>query len=168
MLKMDTSQSAIGAHMVTNTRAISKGRFRTGWTISGLVAAFMFFDVVGKFAKPAPVIAAFARTGWPIELAVPIGAILLICTVLFMIPRTSALGAILLTGYLGGALATNLRLQPAVYKYALPGLFWCADLDRHLAEGAEARSGVPHPKKYSVVDDSVSIFVAKTRSQLPC
>jgi hypothetical protein len=82
-----------------------------GWVLSGLTAAFMLFDVVGKFAKPVQVVDAFARTGWPIELSSTLGAILLVCTALYLVPQTSVLGAILLTGYLGGALATNLRLQ---------------------------------------------------------
>lgn len=105
-------EPAIGVNM-TGTQAIpvSMGRVRTGWVISGLVAAFTLFDVAGKFAKPAAVVEAFARTGWPIQLAVPVGMILLICTALYLIPRTSVLGAILLTGYLGGAVATNLRLE---------------------------------------------------------
>ena len=104
---------------LTTTTPVSKGRVWTGWSITGLIAAFMLFDAVGKFAKPAAVVEAFARTGWPIELSVPLGAILLTCTVLFLIPRTSVLGAILLTGYLGGAVATNLRLQNPLFSYTL-------------------------------------------------
>jgi hypothetical protein len=79
----------------------------------------MLFDAVGKFAKPAQVVEAFARTGWPLELSAPIGAILLTCTVLYLIPRTSVLGAMLLTGYLGGAVATNLRLQNPLFTHTL-------------------------------------------------
>src|SRR5947209_1924711 len=104
---------------VASKGQFSKGQFRTGWIISGLIAAFMLFDVVGKFAKPRQVVEAFLRIGWPIELSVPIGAILLTCTVLFLIPRTSVLGAILLTGYLGGAVATNLRQENPLFSYTL-------------------------------------------------
>jgi len=103
----------------TQTTQAPKARFRTGWSISGLVTAFMLFDSVGKFAKPAPVINGFARTGWPIELSAPLGAILLTCTVLYVIRRTSVLGAILLTGYLGGAVATNLRLENPLFTHTL-------------------------------------------------
>lgn len=95
------------------------GRVRTGWVISGLITAFMLFDVLGKFAKPKRVIEAFARTGWPVELSVPLGAILLTCTVLYVIPRTSVLGATLLTAYLGGAVATNLRLENPLFSNTL-------------------------------------------------
>lgn len=69
--------------------------------------------------ETAPVIQAFVRSGWPAELSAPLGAILLICTVLYVIPRTSVLGAILLTGYLGGAVATNLRLKNPLFTNTL-------------------------------------------------
>ena len=95
------------------------GKIRAGWVISGLVTAFMLFDAVGKFVKPAAVVEAFARTGWPIELSATIGAILLFCTILYVVPQTSVLGAILLTGYLGGAVATNLRLENPLFSHTL-------------------------------------------------
>jgi hypothetical protein len=79
----------------------------------------MLFDAAAKFAKPAAVVDAFARTGWPIQLSTTIGVILLICTVVYLIPQTSVLGAILLTGYLGGAVATNLRLQNPLLTHTL-------------------------------------------------
>lgn len=94
-------------------------RIRAGWIISGLVIAFMLFDAVGKFVKPAPVVEAFARTGWPIELSATVGAVLLLCTILYAVPQTSVLGAILLTGYLGGAVATNLRLENPLFSHTL-------------------------------------------------
>lgn len=95
------------------------GRISIGWIISTLVTAFALFDATMKFAKPKPVVDAFARTGWPVELSSTVGAILLICTILYMIPKTSVLGAILLTGYLGGAVATNLRLENPLFSYTL-------------------------------------------------
>ena len=113
-------QSKTGVHVTpAQTVHSSKGRVWTGWIISGLLALFLLFDSFSKFAKPAAVIEAFARTGWPIDLAAPIGAILLACTVLYLIPRTSVLGAILLTGYLGGAVATNLRLHNPLFTHTL-------------------------------------------------
>ncbi|HWF46139.1 MAG TPA: DoxX family protein [Bryobacteraceae bacterium] len=111
--------NAVTSLTATKTSELSMGRVRTGWIITGLIAAFMLFDVVGKFAKPAAVIEAFARTGWPVELAALIGAILLTCTVLYVIPRSSSLGAVLLTGYLGGAVATNLRLENPLFTNTL-------------------------------------------------
>lgn len=91
----------------------------TGWVISSLVTASTLFDTTLKFAKPKPVIDAFARTGWPVELATAVGAILLISTILYMIPKTSVLGAILLTGYLGGAVATSLRVENPLFTCTL-------------------------------------------------
>lgn len=95
------------------------GKIRTGWVITALVTLFMLFDAWGKFAKPQPVVDAFARTGWPIELCTTLGAILLVCTVLYVIPRTAVLGAVLLTAYLGGAVATNLRLHNPLFSNTL-------------------------------------------------
>jgi hypothetical protein len=90
-----------------------------GWVISGLLAAFMLLDGVMKLVKPAPVAEAFARTGWPMDLSVTLGCILLVSTMLFLFPRTAVLGAILLTGYLGGAVATNLRLHNPLFSNTL-------------------------------------------------
>lgn len=98
---------------------VSRGRRIAGWIITGLMAAFNLFDVVGKFAAPKPVADAFVRTGWPLELSSTLGVILLVCTVLYLIPRTSVLGAVLLTGYLGGAVATNLRLHNPLFTNTL-------------------------------------------------
>lgn len=113
-------QQSMGTQMsATQAVPISPGRVRTGWVVSGLMIAFNLFDVFGKFAKPAPVVDAFARTGWPIALSVPVGVILLLCTILYAIPRTAVLGAILLTAYLGGAVATNMRLENPLFTNTL-------------------------------------------------
>lgn len=96
-----------------------------GWVVSGLVGAFMLMDAVVKLIQPAPqqVAEAFQRTGWPMDLSVTLGVILLICTVFYLIPRTAVLGAILLTGYLGGAVATNLRLHNPAFNTLFPLIF---------------------------------------------
>jgi hypothetical protein len=112
--------SAIGVELLaTKVGGISAVRIWIGWTISGLVAAFMLFDAAAKFAKPAQVVEAFARTGWPMRLSSTLGAILLTCTVFYLVPQTSVLGAILLTGYFGGAVATNLRLENPLLTHTL-------------------------------------------------
>jgi hypothetical protein len=72
-----------------------------------------------KFFKPAPVTEAFAQVGWPAGLAVNLGVVLLCCTILYVIPRTAVLGAILLTGYLGGAVATHLRVGDPLFSHVL-------------------------------------------------
>ncbi len=96
------------------------------WTARGvqtLVVLFALFDVFGKYAVPAPVADAFARQGMPVAFAPLIGTLLLIITVLYAIPRTSVLGVILLTGYLGGACATNLRAQFPAFEILFPVIF---------------------------------------------
>jgi hypothetical protein len=87
----------------TSMKSIWAGRI-----ISGLITAFMIFDAVIHLMKPAPVVEGFAKLNFPLRLAVPLGIVELLCIVLYVIPSTSILGAILLTGYLGGAVAIQL------------------------------------------------------------
>src|SRR5579875_662451 len=84
-------ESAVGTRSIAIQRKMERsvGQVRTGWGLSGLLAAFFVFDAVSKLAKPAPVVQAFTQSGWPIETAAPIGIILLACTVLFLIRRTA-------------------------------------------------------------------------------
>jgi DoxX-like family len=84
---------------------------RTGWTISGLMIAFLLFDSLSKLALERHVVAASATLGYPPDVIRPLGVICLACTILYAIPRTSILGAILLTGYLGGAIASKMRIE---------------------------------------------------------
>jgi len=103
----------------TSAISVSKARVWAGRALSGLVVLFLTFDAAIKFAKPAPVVEAFAHVGWPIDLAPVIGTILLACTALYAIPRTAILGAVLLTGYLGGAVATHLRAGDLLFSHLL-------------------------------------------------
>ncbi|HZZ39797.1 MAG TPA: DoxX family protein [Acidobacteriaceae bacterium] len=98
---------------------VSRGKLWTGRVIAGLVALFLLFDAAMKFVKPKSVADAFVRSGWPIEVSSTLGALLLISTILYLIPKTSILGAILLTGYLGGAVAANLRLEEPLFSHTL-------------------------------------------------
>lgn len=98
---------------------ISKTSLWAGRIISGLVVAFLVFDGVTKVLKVAPVMEASARIGFPANLIVVTGTILLVCTAIYVIPRTSILGAILLTGYLGGAVVTNLRAGTPLFSESL-------------------------------------------------
>lgn len=98
---------------------VSKGALWTGRVLSGLVAAFLIFDFSIKFAKLQPVIDAFNQLSFPLTLIVPIATILLVCVVIYLIPQTSILGAILLTGYLGGAVVTHLRHQDPLFSHVL-------------------------------------------------
>jgi hypothetical protein len=92
----------------TQSNSLSNKSLWAGRISSGLVVAFLLFDAGIYPMKPAPVVEAFAKLGFPLRLAVTLGIIELVCVVLYVIPRTSVLGAILLTGYLGGAIATQL------------------------------------------------------------
>lgn len=95
----------------TQTAAVSKMTLWAGRIISTLVALFMLFDGGIKVVKLAPAVEGTVRLGYPAGLVLPIGIVGLACAVLYAIPRTSILGAILLTGYLGGATATQVRLE---------------------------------------------------------
>lgn len=97
----------------------------TGWVISGLVAAAMAMSGAMKFSHSPQLVEGFEHLGWPTKLAVTLGVLELTATLLYSIPPTSVLGAILLTGYLGGAIATHVRLGEPIYAQATIGvLVW--------------------------------------------
>ena len=95
----------------------------TGRLLSALVVLFMVMDGVMKLIKPAPVLEATARLGFPQDAITLIGIILLGCTVLYAIPRTAGFGAILLTGYLGGAVAVQVRAGSSLFEILFPVIF---------------------------------------------
>ena len=102
------------------TATASKGLVRAGRIVSGLVTAFLVFDGVTKVLQVTPVLEASARLGLGPEPIFVIGAILLACTALYAAPHTRVLGAILLTGYLGGAVATHLRAGSSLFETVFP------------------------------------------------
>ena len=109
----------------TETVPFSKKVLWAGWTISALPILFLLVDGVMKLVKPAPVVEATVRLGYPESVIFGLGIVLLTCTVLYIIPTTSALGAILLTGYLGGATATHVRIgEPFFAPIILGVLVW--------------------------------------------
>src|SRR5678815_1351815 len=93
----------------TRTAAISQKMLWAGRIVSALPVLFLLMDAVMKLVKPAFVVEATVQLGYPESVIIGLGIVLLSCTVLYVIPRTSVLGAILLTGYLGGAVATHVR-----------------------------------------------------------
>lgn len=103
-------------------------RLWAGRIISALPAMFLLMDGVMKLVKPAPVVEATVRLGYPESVILGLGIVLTVCTILYVIPATSVLGAILLTGYLGGAAATHVRvgggLFPIVFPIAFGVLIW--------------------------------------------
>ena len=103
----------------TQSLGVSKKALWAGRTISTVIVLLLILDGVMKFFKPQPVVDAFAHLGIPIELDFAIGTLLLLCTLLYAVPATSILGAILLTGYLGGAVMTHLRAGDPLFTHVL-------------------------------------------------
>ncbi len=100
----------------------SKKMLWTGRVLSGLAIAFLIFDASIKFVMdklPPEALKAGEALQWPIELMPMVGTILLICTILYAIPRTAILGAVLLTGYLGGAIASHVRVSNPLFTHTL-------------------------------------------------
>ena len=97
----------------------AKKRSTAGYVLTGLVAAFLTFDTVMKLLQLAPAVQGTTELGYPAGTVVVIGAIELVCLVLYLIPRTSVLGALALTGYLGGAIATHLRVGSPLPTHTL-------------------------------------------------
>ena len=116
--------------MPSNTPPVtaSKGMLWSGWVMSALPALFLLMDGVMKLMKPEIVVKTTVQLGYPESVILGLGILLLACTVLYLIPRTCILGAILLTGYLGGAVATHVRVEdgvfPALFPVILGALLW--------------------------------------------
>jgi hypothetical protein len=102
---------------------VSKGRLWSGRIISALVVLFLLFDGITKLMKAAPVLEASAQLGYPVSTIVGIGITALVCTAVYVIPQTSVLGAILLTGYLGGAVASSVRIGNPMFNTLFPIIF---------------------------------------------
>jgi DoxX-like family len=94
---------------ISKARA-SKAAFWAGWILTILPVLALCFSASIKFMNPPQAADQFKHLGWPLEYALGLGIVELACAVLYLIPPTSVLGAILVTGYLGGALATHVRL----------------------------------------------------------
>jgi hypothetical protein len=99
--------------------SISSSSLWAGRILSGLAALFMIFDGVIHVLKISPVVEGFAQLGFPLSVAVPLGIVEVVCVALYLYPRTSVLGAILLTGYLGGAIATQVRVAAPLLSTTL-------------------------------------------------
>lgn len=98
---------------------VSRKQVWTGRVLSTLAVLFLLFDAIGKLLRPAAVVEGTVALGWPAGMIVPLGIIQLVCLALYLIPRTSVLGAILWTGYLGGAVATHVRLGQPLFSHSL-------------------------------------------------
>jgi hypothetical protein len=108
---------------ISQTAPVAKGSLWIGRIISALPALFLLMDGVMKLFKPAFVVEATVQLGYPESVIIPLGVVLVISTILYIIPRTSVLGAILLTGYLGGAVATHVRVGEGLFSVIFPVIF---------------------------------------------
>lgn len=105
----------------TQTVPVSKKTLWTGRILTGLSVLFLLFDAIFKLIRPTPaaVVEALNQVGYPPTIAVTLGLLLLACVAVYVIPRTAILGAILLTGYLGGAVATHVRIGDPLFSHIL-------------------------------------------------
>ena len=97
----------------------SRGALWAGRVVSAVPALFLLLDGVMKLAKPAPVVEGTIALGYPEGVIVGLGVVLLVSTALYLFPRTAVLGAILLTGYLGGAVASHVRVGSPLFTHLL-------------------------------------------------
>lgn len=108
---------------MTEVSSTSTAARWTGYVITVLPCLFLLVDGVMKLFKPEVVVQATTRLGYNESTIVPIGILLVICTLLYLLPVTSVLGAILLTGYLGGAVATQVRAGEGAFPIVFPVVF---------------------------------------------
>jgi len=110
----------------TQTEPVSKTALVAGWILSALPALMLLMSGVMKLLQPEAVVKGSKDLGWEGEsLLLALGIVEIGCTVIYLIPRTAVLGAILLTGYLGGAIATHVRIgEPFLPPLLLGVLVW--------------------------------------------
>jgi len=106
--------------MAETQTTVSKANLWAGRIVGGFVALFLLSDGVAKLFKPASVVDATVKLGYSESVIIPLGIVLIVCTILYLIPVTSVLGAILLTGYLGGAVATHVRTGEGMFPIIFP------------------------------------------------
>src|SRR5262245_56561088 len=106
-INIGESSTPSSAHRV----ACSRTMLWAGRIVSALPATFLLFDATVKVLGLLPAVEGTGRLGYPVAVVVPIGVTLLVCVLLYLVPGTSVLGAILITGYLGGATSAQVRLK---------------------------------------------------------
>jgi hypothetical protein len=98
---------------------ISRRTLWIGRILSALPVLFLLMDGIMKPVKPEPVVKATIELGYPESVITALGVILLVCVILYLVPRTAVLGAVLLTGYFGGAIATQMRVGNPLFSHVL-------------------------------------------------
>jgi len=107
----------------TATRAISCGSIWTGRVVTGIISVLLAMDAGLKVFLLGPAVEGTAQLGYPPEIVFPLGIIQVASLILYLIPRTSILGAVLWTGYLGGAVATHVRLDNPLFTHTLSPIY---------------------------------------------
>jgi hypothetical protein len=102
---------------------LSKTRSRLGFGLTAVAVLFLIVDATGKLLEVAPVVSGTAELGYPEGVIRPLGAILAACVAIYLVPRLAILGAVLLTGYLGGAIATHVRVGSPLLTHTLFPLY---------------------------------------------
>jgi hypothetical protein len=108
---------------ITATAPTSSGMKWTGWGLTGFSLLFLAMDAGMKLAGAAPSIETTEALGYSGSVVFPLGLVLAACTILYAIPRTAVLGAVLLTAYLGGAVATHVRIGSPLFTHVLFGVY---------------------------------------------
>ena len=116
---MDLTLTAPTFGIPTTTTTTSRKALWTGRIMTGLVAAFLAFDGIIKLVKIQPVIEGAQQLGYPPSTIVTMGLCLLGSLIVYLVPRTALIGAVLLTGYLGGAIATQVRVENPLFSHTL-------------------------------------------------
>jgi len=97
----------------------SRAALWTGRVLSGLALAFLAFDIVIKLSQSPEAVAGTTQLGWPADVIFPLGILQAVLLLLYAVPRTAAFGALLWTGYLGGAIATHVRVDNPLFSHVL-------------------------------------------------
>jgi DoxX-like family len=105
-----------------------RGALWTGRVLSGLIVLFLGFDAVMKVARLPMALEGTSQLGYPVSVVPVLGVVQLVCLALYLVPRTAPLGAILWTGYLGGAIATHVRIENPLFSHVLFPIYVAAFL----------------------------------------
>jgi hypothetical protein len=127
-------------------REANPWRRRAGLALSGLATLFFLADAAGKLLQVEPVMKGTVELGWPTTAVVPLGVLLLIGAALYALPRTAVLGAVYLTGFLGGAIATHYRIGSPLFTHVLFGAYVAAIMWAGLALRSPALREVLAPQ----------------------
>ncbi len=107
---------------IVPTASLSKKTLWIGRVLSAIPALMLLVSGTMKLVKPPQLAEGFVHLGWPEHLATPLGILEITCTIIYLIPQTATLGAILLTGYMGGAIATHVRIGEPFIAQSLFGI----------------------------------------------